>query len=78
MTSNFIFSIDISEKQKEEIIEELEQLKSYESDKLGKMKILPKEKIKAAIGRSPDYRDALMMRAFFDLSKKYTGKYTVV
>ena len=72
------FSIDISEKQKEEIIEELEQLKSYESDKMGKMKTLPKEKIKAAIGRSPDYRDALMMRAFFDLSKKYSGKYTIV
>ena len=58
---------DLSEKQKESIIEELECLKSYESNREGKLKVLPKEKIKDLIGRSPDYRDAMMMRCFFDL-----------
>lgn len=63
---------DMSDKHREEVIEELEQLKSYEVDKGGKLRILPKEKVKEAIGRSPDWRDALMMRAFFDF-KKYTS-----
>lgn len=68
---------DLSNKQKEEIVEELEQLKSYDSDATGKLKILPKAKIKENIGRSPDYRDALMMREWFELSP-YTGKYTIL
>jgi len=67
---------DVSDKHEEEIIEELEQLKSYDQDKDGKLKILPKEKIKANIGRSPDWRDVLMMRAWFDLNP-YKGNYTV-
>lgn len=41
---------------------ELQQLKTYDSDKDGKLKILPKEKIKEAIGRSPDYLDCFIMR----------------
>lgn len=68
---------DISNKQKEEITEELEQLKSYDSDATGKLKILPKAKIKENIGRSPDYRDALMMREWFELNP-YTGKYKIL
>ena len=59
---------ELSNKQKEDIIEELEQLKTYDSDKEGKLKILPKEKIKENIGRSPDYRDTLMMRLWFEIS----------
>jgi len=67
---------DISQKQKDEITEELEQLKSFENDKDGKLKILPKQIIKDNIGRSPDYRDCLMMRAWFELGG-YKGNYTV-
>lgn len=59
---------ELTNKQKEDIIEELEQLKTYDSDKEGKLKILPKEKIKENIGRSPDYRDTLMMRVWFEIS----------
>lgn len=66
---------DLSNKQREEIIEELEQLKSYDSDKEGKLKVLPKEKIKGNIGRSPDYRDALMMRCYFEYSA--SGNYSI-
>lgn len=61
---------DFGEKEKEEIIEELEYLKSYNSDQEGKIRALPKEIIKENIGRSPDWRDALMMRAYFDLKPK--------
>jgi len=60
-------SAELSEKHREEIIEELEQLKSYKSDG-GKLRIKPKEQIKQDIGRSPDWRDALMMRISFDLT----------
>ncbi len=62
---------DISEKHKAEIIEDLEQLKSYNMDKDGKVRILPKEKVKDILGRSPDWRDVLMMREYFEL--KLTG-----
>lgn len=68
-SSGIWIKCEMQEKHKEEIIEELEQLKEYENDGIGKLKILPKEKIKDNIGRSPDWRDVLMMRAFFDLSK---------
>lgn len=68
------FGCDVSPKHKEEIIEDIEQLKSYQTDKEGKLRILPKEEIKELIGRSPDWRDVLLMRVYFDLRKNY-GKY---
>lgn len=60
------------------IKEELEQLKSYDSDNDGKLRILPKELIKQHIGRSPDYRDVIMMRKYFDLKKPVRMAYSVV
>lgn len=50
------------------IIEEMEQVKQYEMDKDGKRQVLPKEKVKEKIGRSPDYSDTIMMREYFELS----------
>lgn len=50
------------------IIEELEWVKQYNMDKDTKKQVLPKDKIKAAIGRSPDFADALMMREWFELA----------
>lgn len=61
------FIAEISEQYKDEIIEELEQLKSFNQDNEGKLRILPKVEIKSKIGRSPDFRDVLMMRSLFDL-----------
>jgi len=58
------------------IKEELEQLRSYQTDKDGKLRILPKEMVKQNIGRSPDYRDALMMRKYFDYKRSgYVGSF---
>jgi len=66
---------EVSDRDKEQIIEDMEVIKSYDSDKDGKLRVLPKEKIKDLIGRSPDWRDALMMRAWFDL--KPSGNYSI-
>jgi phage terminase large subunit len=52
---------------KTKLIEELEQVKTKDLDKEGKLKIVPKEEVKEKLGRSPDYSDALMMRMWFSL-----------
>lgn len=56
------------EKVKNQIIEELEQVKRKDPDKEGRLEIEPKAKIKELLGRSPDISDALMMRMWFELS----------
>jgi len=53
------------------IIKELEQVKRDKIDSDGKLRIIPKEKVKEIIGHSPDYTDALMMRLWFELSPKF-------
>lgn len=52
---------------KDELSEELKAIKNANIDKDGKLAILPKEKVKEIIGRSPDLADMLMMREYFDL-----------
>jgi phage terminase large subunit len=34
--------------------------------------VLPKDKVKELIGRSPDFADTLMMREWFELKPKFT------
>jgi phage terminase large subunit len=58
---------EIGDKNSEEIIEELEELKSSKSDDENRLRLLPKADIKQNIGRSPDWRDVLLMRSYFDL-----------
>lgn len=55
---------------KELIIQELEQVKRHNIDKDGKLSVIPKDKVKEILGRSPDFSDSLMMRSFFDLEPK--------
>lgn len=55
---------------KDQIIEELEALKQKDVDSDGKKGILPKDEVKKLIGRSPDFRDMLLMREFFELAPK--------
>jgi phage terminase large subunit len=59
-------------KMKADIVQELEQVKQHNMDKDGKKMVLPKDKVKEQIGRSPDYSDTLMMREWFELSPKLT------
>lgn len=56
---------------KDFIIQELEQVKQHNMDKDGKKQVLPKDKIKELLGRSPDYSDMLMMRAWFEYRFKW-------
>lgn len=60
-----------SEQVKQWIIEELEQVKQKMLDSDMKKGVIPKDKVKEALGRSPDFADAIMMRVFFELSPKY-------
>lgn len=59
---------DLSPDQKEEIELELSWLRTYKADDERKLRILPKEDIKKNIGHSPDWRDVLMMRYYFELN----------
>ena len=52
---------------KRQVIQELEQVKQYNMDKDGKRTVLPKDKVKDILGRSPDFADTLMMREWFEL-----------
>jgi hypothetical protein len=53
------------------ISKELEQVKRDKIDQDGKLRILPKEKVKELIGHSPDYSDALAMRFYFELKQSF-------
>jgi len=55
----------------DDIIKELEQVKRDKIDQDGKLRIVPKEKVKEFIGRSPDYSDALAFRMYFELAPKF-------
>ena len=52
------------------VSEEMEQIKQKEIDKDTRLGIIPKDTIKANIGRSPDHWDSIMMRYYFELNKK--------
>lgn len=68
INDNILFiSAELNQENKDEIIEELEQLIAWKVDDDGKLKLKPKAEIKASIGRSPDWRDALLERCWFDL-----------
>lgn len=54
---------------REIIAEEMEQVKLKDIDKDGKQGIIPKDRIKELIGRSPDEWDSIMMRYWFELKK---------
>nr|WP_298659786.1 phage terminase large subunit [uncultured Flavobacterium sp.] len=76
INKNGIHIVSQDVKQNELIIEELEQLKQKNVDSDGKKGIVGKGQVKAIIGRSPDYRDMLLMREWFNLGKnKPVGKF---
>ena len=52
---------------KDQLIEELEQVKQKDMDKDGKKSVIPKDKVKELIGRSPDLSDCLMMRMALEI-----------
>lgn len=62
----FDSELDVSSNLKDRIFVDLEQLQSWQLDKEHRgLRLKPKEEIKASIGRSPDWRDVLLMRMWF-------------
>jgi phage terminase large subunit len=57
----------MDEATKEMIIEDLQQLKKKDTPIESPLQLIPKEEIKEALGRSPDFGDMLMMRMLFEL-----------
>jgi phage terminase large subunit len=67
-----------NEAQKKAIIEELEQLKADDIDNdTGKKRIIKKEKMKELLARSPDYLDMLLMRMYFETTRKEYTFYSI-
>lgn len=61
-------SAEMDEKMKEMMIEDLQQmLRKLESPVEAPLRIISKDEIKEALGRSPDFADVLMMRMYFEL-----------
>jgi hypothetical protein len=55
--------------------EELEYVWRHNADKDGKLAIMPKDKVKEKLGRSPDISDMLMFRMYFEL--KHTDFFVI-
>lgn len=58
------------EDERETVIQELEQIKSRETDSDRVLRLIKKSEVKEFLGRSPDISDALMMRMYFELGGK--------
>ena len=61
---------------KNNIIEELEQVRTKDADKDNKLQMIAKDTVKAIIGRSPDFSDAMAMRCYYEIDSNF-GKYFV-
>ncbi|MEI6490031.1 MAG: phage terminase large subunit [Bacteroidota bacterium] len=70
MNKNEIY-IQADGRQKQQIIEELEQVKQKSVDNDSSKGIISKDKVKALIGRSPDFSDCLAMRMYFEFTPKF-------
>jgi len=69
---------DLTNKQRAQIKEDLSQIQRVPSKRGdNKLDCKPKGDIKNDIGRSPDYRDALLMRSWFDLKKNKANLTTI-
>ena len=58
------------------IIEELEQVRTKDADKDNKLQMIAKDTVKAIIGRSPDFSDAMAMRCYYEIDSNF-GRYFV-
>jgi phage terminase large subunit len=67
INANLIYEPHAEPEVKDKLTEELEQLKQKNMDKDVKKGIIPKDKVKELIGRSPDDRDTYIMRMYFEL-----------
>ena len=71
VNKNLIFVSEQNSDIKSKIIQELEQVKQHNMDKDGKKQVMPKDKVKELLGRSPDLSDMIMMRMWFVYRKQF-------
>jgi hypothetical protein len=57
----------------DEIMEDFAQIRQKDMDKDGKLKIVPKEEVREALGRSSDVGYTFLMRMYFELLKDAAG-----
>jgi len=62
-------SAELSEKDRDLLIEELGQIRRKITGDDATLQIITKEEVKENLGRSPDLSDMMMMRAYFELDK---------
>lgn len=62
---------------RDRVAAEMEQVKLKDIDKDGKKAIIPKDRVKELLRRSPDDWDSIMMRYWFELRKTYTTRVRV-
>lgn len=55
---------------RDEIIQQLQAHKRYNTDKDGRAEVTPKAVVKQMLGSSPDFADSLSMRAYFEYKQK--------
>lgn len=72
INSNQVY-LECSDEHWELIVEELEQWKQKTLDSDLKKGMVSKDKVKEAIGRSPDFSDAILMRIYFELKPKFVS-----
>jgi len=53
-------------------VEDFSQIKQKDVETDGKLKIVGKDEVREALGRSPDAGDTFIMRAYFELLKDVT------
>jgi len=70
MASELYIDSELPDNEIEMIRQELGLLKTYDSDKDGKLRIFPKEKIKEILGHSPDWLDIFIMRMFWEVKQE--------
>lgn len=71
LISNKLVYLECSEEHRGLIIEELEQWKEKSVDSDLKRGLIPKDRVKELLGRSPDFSDAILMRAWFELRQRF-------
>lgn len=64
-----IYEPETNPDMQELLIEDLEQIKEKDTDSQGKRGIIPKDKVKETLGRSPDDGDTYIMRMYFEVAK---------
>ena len=71
VNQNLLYLKSVDESVKALIIEEMELVKQKSVDNDLKRGVVPKEKVKEILGRSPDFWDSIMMRYWFELKPTF-------